>query len=67
MNHYNKDDKDIDSPQYKDMAHTIAYPKIYEMMNEYEMLTNAKQKAEYMNILTSWYMRQKGLLEYKKQ
>jgi hypothetical protein len=59
MNHYNKDDKDI--------AHTIAYPKIYEMMNEYEMLSDDKKKTQYMNILTSWYMRQKGLLEYKRQ
>jgi hypothetical protein len=67
MNHYNKDDKDIDSPQYKDTVHTISYPKIYEMMNEYEMLTDIKKRAEYMNILTSWYMRQKGLLEYKRQ
>jgi hypothetical protein len=67
MNHYNKDDKDIDSPQYKDTAHTISYPKIYEMMNEYEMLTDTKKRTEYMNILTSWYMRQKGLLEYKRQ
>jgi len=60
-----RDDKD--SSQYKDTAHTISYPKIYEMMNEYEMLTDSKNRAEYMNILTGWYMHQKVLLEYKRQ
>jgi hypothetical protein len=40
------------------------FNNLYSMMNEYNCLNN-EDKSRYMNILTSWYMREKDLLNIK--